>query len=180
MIFRRNSTKIQTSKSHHGEANCIKKHDKIDDLSSKFEHELNREKIDTPKIVASKNAGSSRTRSGASWRCPWAAPGCASSSCASWWTTRKCRNCIKKHDKIDDFSSKFEQKLNQTKIDTAKVIATKSTPKLMAKSKRTICPLAYQSDDTPKLIASKSTPKSMIFRRNSTKNSNTKESSRRS
>ena len=44
----------------------------------------------------------------------------------------------------------------------------------MAKSKRTICPLAYQSDDTPKLIASKSTLKSMIFRWNSSRNWSTK------
>ena len=60
------------------------------------------------------------------------------------------------------------------KIYTPKVIASKSTPKLMAKSRRTICPLAYRSDDTPKLIALKSTLKSMIFRWNSSRNWSTK------
>ena len=41
------------------------------------------------------------------------------------------------------------------KNDTPKVIASKSTPQLMAKSRRTICSLAYRSDVTPKLIALK-------------------------
>ena len=44
----------EARKNSHAEANCIEKHAKIDDFSSKFTQKLNHAKIDTPHVIASR------------------------------------------------------------------------------------------------------------------------------
>ena len=74
-------------------------------------------KIDTPNVIPSKSTLKSIT-----FR--------RNSSRNSTTKNRHAEgDCIKKHAKIDAFSSKFEQKFNHEKIDTPEVIASKITLK---------------------------------------------------
>ena len=136
MIF----VEIRASTFRHAEGNCGKKHAKIDDFPSKFEHQH----FDTPKVIAARGTPKSTADSRQNY------------------TTKnrhaEC-NCVKNHAKIDDFSSKFE---HQILTRRRKLRQEAHQNQLL-----TVAKIPPRKIDTPKVIAAKSTQKSMIFRRNS-------------
>ena len=95
--------KVQTSKNHHGESNCIKKHDEIDNFSSKFDQKLNNENLHAEGNCIKKHAKIDGKKQ-------------ANDLFACLSIRRHAEaNCIEKHVKIDTFSLKFEQKLKHEK-----------------------------------------------------------------